>query len=304
MTRAGVLDPARTYPVPRPLGATRSRLILPCGGKETSFQWRIDPWPGRDPAFPLGHDGAPGIRTRRSWPEAESRALLARDLLEVKGGHRIALGAAADPWPPEEAVRGRTRSVLEALARHEGLDLSIATRSDLVVAELDRLVDLATRHRIEVNVLIATLDRRLAEALEPGTPRPDLRLRAVSELVAAGIPTGVLLSPVIPWITDAPEALDGVAAAVAGAGGRWIRALARVPLPGALAAMFPEVQRELPDLVDRYRAGRARCPTLPDRYAAGLARFVERLRRRHGLVGGELRRDVPPPIEGPQLSLL
>lgn len=288
----------------RSLGAPRSRVILPCGGKETPFRWRIDPWPGHDPAFPLGHGAVSGIRTRRAWPENESCALLARDLDEVKEGHRIALGAEADPWPPEEAERGRTRRVLEALTRHEGLDLSITTRSDLARAELDWLVDLAARHRIEVNVVIATLDRRLAGALEPGTTRPDLRLRTVSELAAAGVPTGVFLSPVIPWITDAPEALDGVAAAVAGAGGRWIRALARVPLPGALVAMFPALQRELPDLIDRYRAGRSRCPTLPDRYADGLEGFVERLRRRHRLDGEEPRRGVPPPIEGPQLSLL
>lgn len=303
MSRSDVLDrvgPARGRRHPE---VRTDRVLVPCEAADVPFRWRIDPYPGCDPAFPLGGRRS-SARLDRTWPKADVEDLLERELGEVKAGHRIALGADADPWPAEETTRGRTRAVLVALARREGLDVSITTRSDLVVGTLDLLIDLARRHRVAVNLVVATLDRRLAEALEPGETRPDLRLKAMSELAAADVPAGALVSPVVPWVTDHPDALDALAASVAGSGGRWIEALPRMPLPGELATTFPALDRTLPDLADRYRAAHARCPALPDGYAAGLEDLVERLRRKHGLGRERRRAGKTAPADGPQLSLL
>lgn len=303
MSRSDVLDRVRFAHGRRHREVRTDRVLVPCEAADIPFRWKIDPYPGSDPAFPLGGRRS-SARLDRTWPTTEVEGLLERELGEVKAGHRIVLGAEADPWPAEEASRGRSRAVLAALARREGLDVSITTRSHLVVGALDLLIDLACRHRVAVNLVIATLDRRLAAALEPGAPRPDLRLKAISELASAGIPTGALVSPVVPWVTDHPDALDVLAAAVAGAGGRWIRALPRMPLPGGLVETFPDLEPSLPDLVDRYRDAHARCATSPERYAAGLVDFVERLRRKHGL-GGDGRRDRSPasPADDAQLPL-
>lgn len=150
-------------------------------------------------------------------------------------------------------------------------------------------------------VRIPTLDRRLARALDPAGPRPDLRLKAVSERAAAGDPVAVLCAPVVPGLNDQPGALDRLAAAAAAAGAAGFDAEALLPSPAELVRRFPALEPELPDLVERYRRRWAATPQWPDAYRAGLADLVRRLRRRHGLAGPAPRRRDPG--HGAQMSL-
>lgn len=271
----------------------------------TRFRWTIDPWPARSVgSWTLHvHEHAGPFPATVDDPGPEALARLARELREVGPGEPVAIGLAADPYLPDEAEFERTRRILEGLLVLEGLDLTITTKSTLVSRDRDLLARLADRHRMAVHVALPTLDRRLARGLEPDAPRPDLRLKTVSELAAAGIPVGVLATPVLPSIGDDPGAMDRLAAAAAGAGAGWIAAHALILLPSVQATLFPGLAIELPDLVDRARARHERSPVSPAAYRAGLADLVRRLSRAHGLAGSGARERRPAERRGPQLAL-
>ena len=111
-----------------------------------------------------------------------------------------------------------TRTILEEFARHQGLELGIVTKSNLVLRDIDVLQKVLRNNRLSVNVTVTTLDADLARILEPRAPRPDLRMEAVRKLNDAGIPTGVSCAPVLPGITDAARNLEAVVRATAEAG--------------------------------------------------------------------------------------
>ena len=130
-----------------------------------------------------------------TWPSATSPS--------DRRSEHIAIGTATDPYQPAEREFGATRAILEKMAEREGLSLSITTKSDQVVRDLDVLKRISERSSLIVNMSITTVRARLARLLEPRAPRPDLRLAAVRSLREAGIAAGVLAMPVVPGITDA-----------------------------------------------------------------------------------------------------
>jgi DNA repair photolyase len=115
----------------------------------------------------------------------------------------LILGAQADPYPAAEAVHQRTRRLLEHLPETIGLEISILTRSPLLLRDLDLLVDLDQRHVVTVGVLIPAADPRLARRLERRSgakvlATPDNRFELVRALAAQGIATEVLCTPIRP----------------------------------------------------------------------------------------------------------
>ncbi|MDD5300454.1 MAG: PA0069 family radical SAM protein [Gallionella sp.] len=114
----------------------------------------------------------------------------------------IALGTNTDPYQPIEREWKITRQILEVLAecRHP---LSIVTKSALVERDLDLLAQLAQQSLVQVYISVTTLDAELARKLEPRASSPRRRLQAIARLNAAGVPCGVLVAPVIPFLTDA-----------------------------------------------------------------------------------------------------
>jgi DNA repair photolyase len=129
----------------------------------------------------------------------------------------MALGSNTDPYQPIERRLRITRSVLEVLAEHRH-PVSIVTKSDLVLRDADILGEMARQRLAVVLISITTLDRRLARTMEPRAPTPSRRLEAIRALAAAGIPAGVLSSPMIPGLNDSE--LESILAAAAGAGAR------------------------------------------------------------------------------------
>jgi DNA repair photolyase len=113
----------------------------------------------------------------------------------------IALGANTDPYQPIERTLRITRSIIEVLAqcRHP---VGIVTKNALVERDLDLLAPMASRNLVEVFVSINNLDAGIARRLEPRCSAPQRRLEAIRRLAAAGIPVGVLVAPVIPFLTD------------------------------------------------------------------------------------------------------
>ncbi|MDA8092706.1 MAG: PA0069 family radical SAM protein [Betaproteobacteria bacterium] len=114
----------------------------------------------------------------------------------------IALGSNTDPYQPIEREWRLTRDILAVLADHRH-PFTIVTKSSLIERDLDLLAPMASQGLAQVFVSIASLDRSLARTLEPRAASPERRLLTVERLAKAGIPTGVLVAPVIPGLTDA-----------------------------------------------------------------------------------------------------
>jgi DNA repair photolyase len=126
----------------------------------------------------------------------------------------IALGANTDPYQPIEKDLRITRAVLQTLARFQH-PVSITTKSASILRDLDILAQMAQQNLVQVLVSIGTLDRTIARTLEPRASTPALRLEAIRNLAQAGVPTGVIVAPVIPALTDAhlESVLESAAAA-------------------------------------------------------------------------------------------
>ena len=136
-----------------------------------------------------------------------------------------------------------TRACLEELAKREGLSISVITKSNQIVRDIDVFKKIAERSSLSLNITITTLRPRLARLLEPRAPRPDLRVAAVKQLIDAGLAVGVSASPLIPGITDREGDLEAVAAAVTAAGAQWFFSGALFLMPSSAKQFLPFVRR-------------------------------------------------------------
>ena len=128
---------------------------------------------------------------RKIYVKQHAALMLRRDLKKVKAGEEIAIGTATDPYQPAERRYLVTQAILEEFALHTGLQLSIVTKSNLVLRDIDLLRQISQHNQLFVNLTITTLNVDLARILEPRAPRPDLRLNAIQTLNQAGVAAGV-----------------------------------------------------------------------------------------------------------------
>jgi DNA repair photolyase len=218
------------------------------------------------------------------YVKQDAARLVDRDLLNEKiWGEHIAIGTATDPYQPAEREFGVTRAILEKMAEREGLSLSITTKSNQVVRDIDLLRRISERSSITINMSITTLGVGLARLLEPRAPRPDLRLEAVRKLREAGIAAGVFAMPILPGLTDREEDLDVLARAAREADAQWFGGKVLFLMPSSLKQFLPFLQKKFPKLSERYREWYARSGRAPELYRKELAALVERLRQKHGL---------------------
>jgi DNA repair photolyase len=176
----------------------------------------------------LGH--SPGLDFEsRLYMKPEAARLLEAELR--KPGYQpkmIAMGTNTDPYQPIERRYRITRQVLEVLNRHNH-PCGITTKSANVLRDVDILGDMARRNLAKVYISITTLDRDLARAMEPRASTPELRLKAIAGLKAAGIRVGVSVAPIIPVLTD-PE-IERIIERAAEAGAESVNfTLLRLPL--------------------------------------------------------------------------
>jgi DNA repair photolyase len=127
----------------------------------------------------------------------------------------IAIGTNTDPYQPEEAERRIMRAVLEVLQafRHP---VTVTTKGALVERDADILGEMGQAGLAQVGISVTTLDADLARKMEPRCPQPARRLRAIERLTAAGCPVRVMVSPIIPGLTD--HELEGILQAARDAG--------------------------------------------------------------------------------------
>ncbi|MGH9227449.1 MAG: radical SAM protein [Acidimicrobiales bacterium] len=193
----------------------------------------------------------------------------------------IAMGTNTDPYQRAEGKYRLTRGIVEALVEHAN-PFSILTKSTLVLRDLELLAEAARRTDVRVNLSIGTLDEAVWRSTEPGTPHPAQRVRAVEQLNAAGVPTGVLVAPVLPDLSDGPEQVEAVVRACVDAGARSISSVLLHLRPGVKEVFLGRLAESHPHLLANYRrrySDRAYAPRAEQR---ALDSRVRGLVRRYG----------------------
>ncbi len=197
--------------------------------------------------FNAGRDFEREIVVKVNVPEV-LRTELARP--SWKGEH-VALGTNTDPY---QWVEGRYKlmpGIWEAF-RDFANPCSVLTKSPLVLRDLPLLQQINEVAPVSANLSVPTLDEKAWRATEPHTPNPRARLEAVAELNRAGIPTGVLIAPLMPGINDAPEQVEEILELATEAGATHIGGIA-LHLRGEVRSIFFEwLRAHRPDLVPRY----------------------------------------------------
>jgi DNA repair photolyase len=213
----------------------------------------------------------------------------------------VAIGTATDPYQPAEGRYRLSRACVEALGEAAN-PFSVITRGPLVLRDLDVLARAARRATVSVTFSIPTLDPEIWRRTEPGTAPPHQRLRALQELVEAGIDVGVGMAPILPGLSDRPELLAEVvrAARAAGATGVWANLL--YLKPGTKEHFLAALERDWPELLPAYERLYAQRAYLPAEQAKPVRERVRELARRHGIRD---RRPEPlrPPADAEQLRL-
>jgi DNA repair photolyase len=217
---------------------TAKSIISTNDSPDISFEQSINPYRGcehgcvycyaRPTHCNLGHSAGLDFET-----ELYVKSNAAR-LLEQELGRRgyvpkvIALGAVTDPYQPIERQHQISRQILEVLDRASH-PVGIVTKSATIVRDIDVLRRLAKRGLVKVALSLTTLDRDLARRLEPRAATPQRRLDAISALTAAGVPTQVMVAPIIPALND--HEIEAILSAARAAGaGQAGYVLLRLPL--------------------------------------------------------------------------
>ncbi|MCM2402978.1 PA0069 family radical SAM protein [Rhizobium sp. S153] len=255
----------------------------------------------------------------RLFAKPDAPRLLEREL--AKPGYKprtIAIGTNTDPYQPIEREWRIMRQILEVLdkANHP---VAIVTKSALILRDLDILSSMAERGLAKVAISVTTLDRKMARSMEPRASTPSRRLEAIRGLSEAGIPTGVLVAPVIPALNDheIERVLDSAKAAGATEAGY---VLLRLPYEVSplfrdwLLQNYPDRYRHVMSLVRSMRGGKDYDAEFGKRmkgagpYAWQISRRFEMATKRLGMIrrNMHLRDDLftPPDGSGVQLSLL
>jgi DNA repair photolyase len=275
-------------------------ILNRCDSKRVPFEWTINPYRGCEFACKYCYarytheymelDGSEF--EKKIYVKKDAAPLLAHDISrkysytsEKAGGEKpdhIAIGTATDPYQPAEREHGVTRACLEELAKREGLSISIITKSNQIVRDIDVLKKIAARSSLQIDITVTTMRARLARMLEPRAPRPNLRLAAVKELHAAGLAVGVSASPLVPGITDGQGELEAVAAAAKEAGAQWFFSGVLFLMPSSAKQFLPFVRQKFPRLVRQYEQWYAKNGYAPEEYRRKASERVARIREKYG----------------------
>jgi DNA repair photolyase len=226
------------------------------------FDWTINPYRGCMHAcvycfarpthtyleMNAGRDFETRIFVKTNAPEVLRRELAAP---RWKGDH-IAMGTGTDPYQRVEGRYRLMRGILQALIDYRN-PFSILTKGTLILRDLDLLRRASEHAPISAALSIGTLDEDVWRETEPGTPSPRARIQAVRRLNESGIPTGVMMAPVLPGISDRPEQLREVVEASLDAGAAHVSPVLLHLRPGVREIFMPWLEEHHPDLVPRYR---------------------------------------------------
>jgi len=198
------------------------------------------------------------------------------------GRETVALGTNTDPYQRAEGRYAFMPGIVAALVERR-TPLSILTKGTLLRRDLALLADAARHVPVGIGVSLAIGDEELQQAMEPGTPTPRARLDLIRAIRDAGLPCGVMVAPVLPWLTDGRDELDALLAQLAEAGATGVTVLP-LHLRGPVKPLFIAwLAEHRPDLVDRYRSLYREGAYAPREYVRWLDERVRPLVARHGL---------------------
>ena len=277
-------------------------ILNRCDSARVPFDWTINPYRGCEFGCKYCYarytheymeiDG--GEFERKIYVKQDAGPLLVHDLREKysfvsaasgpdeEKPEHIAIGTATDPYQPAEREYGVTRACLEELAKREGLSISVITKSNQIVRDIDLFKKIAERSELALNITVTTLRSGLARLLEPRAPRPDLRVAAVRQLRDAGLKVGVSASPLIPGITDRDGDLEAVAEAVAAAGAQWFFSGVLFLMPSSAKQFLPFIREKFPRLAKQYEEWYSKNGYAPEEYRKRVAERVARIKQKYG----------------------
>lgn len=244
--------------------------------------------------------------------EFASVILVKRNFVEVLGREldrpswnreRVALGTATDPYQPIEGHYRLTRGSIEALTRG-CTPTGLVTKGPMVVRDRDVLADLTRAASCTVYMSVPTVDEDAWRLLEPGTAHPLQRLRAVRELVDAGIDAGVLMAPVVPGFSSSRAKLERTIKAIADHGARFVGCNVMYLQDGTRSHFMKFIEREFPSMLPRFEKLYAK-KYPPDAYRREVQGLVRVLQQRYGLTkreDGVTKREPEPPPEETQVG--
>jgi DNA repair photolyase len=294
------------------------------------FRWTINPYRGCQHAcrycyarnshtylgLDAGEDFDSRVIVKVNAPE------LLRKKLASPGwrGEHIAMGTNVDCYQRAEGKYELMRGIIAAL-RDAANPFSILTKGTLILRDLGLLLEAAEATDVGLNVSAAFVDKELWRAIEPGTPAPQRRLDACAALNEAGLRCGVLMGPIVPFLSDSPAQLDAAVRQIAETGAAHVSPIVLHLRPGIRDWFLRWLHATHPELVGRYAAMYHRGAYAPKEYQTRIAAQVRELAQGYGIGGqrsgsavsrGRPRREparvsaspAPPPATHVQLTLL
>ncbi len=274
--------------------------------KGMPFKWTLNPYRGCTHGchycfarryhvqFEMNTDDefASVILVKRNFVE-----VLARELdRPTWAREQVAFGTATDPYQPIEGHYRLSRRTIEALTRAR-TPVGIVTKGPMVVRDKDLLLELSRVAKCTVCMSVPTVDEEAWRVLEPGTAHPLQRLRAVRELVDAGIDAGVLMAPIVPGFSSARTKVERTMKAIADYGARFVGCNVMYLEDGTRTHFMKFVDREFPAMTPRFErlySGKH----APASYTNEVRAMVKVLQDRYGLAkraGDDEKRSAPDP---------
>jgi DNA repair photolyase len=277
------------------------------------FRWTINPYRGCSHAcvycfarnthtyldLDSGADFNSKIVVKVNAPE-----LARRELASPRWqGEHVAMGTNVDCYQRAEG-RYRLMPGIIAALRDAANPFSILTKGTLILRDIELLAEAAEITDVGLNVSVGFIDKELSRSVEPGTPSPQRRLETCAALSSRGLRCGVLMGPVLPFLSDSPAQLEATVRQVAAAGATHVTPIVLHLRPGAREWFLRWLREQHGDLVDRYRQLYRAGAYAPKAYQRQIAEQVRELAQRFG-VGqaspADARRIVPrrPPRPEP-----
>jgi DNA repair photolyase len=325
---------ARTFPTPGFRGITfyevhaRSIINQVPPASRMAFRWTINPYRGcshgcaycfaRNTHTYLDMDAGLDFNSR-IVVKVNAAELARRELARPRwAGEHVAMGTNVDCYQRAEGRYRLMPGIISAL-RDAANPFSILTKGTLILRDIDLLADAAQVTDVGLNVSVGFVDKELSRSVEPGTPSPERRLAACAEFTARGLGCGVLMGPVLPYLSDSPAQLKATVAQAAAAGATHVTPIVLHLRPGAREWYLRWLGEHHPGLVARYlalyRSGAYAPKAYQQQIAAQVSEFAAasgvgragpaRARRLRPRPGARPAVPVPaPPPRDVQLSLL
>jgi DNA repair photolyase len=289
---------SRTFDTPGFRGITfhevhaRSLISKVPQASRVPFAWSINPYRGCSHAcvycfarnthtyldLDAGHDFDSQVVVKVNAPEVLRRELAAPRW----AGEHIAMGTNVDCYQRAEGKYRLMPGIISALTEAAN-PFSILTKGTLVLRDIDLLARAAEVTDIGLNVSVGIIDKLLSRSIEPGAPSPASRLGVCEALSARGLACGVLMGPVVPFLSDSPAQLEQAVRQIASAGAAHVTPIVLHLRPGAREWFLQWLERNHPGLTGAYRDLYGNRAYAPKSYRQQISEQVGALARRHGV---------------------